>query len=446
MFDQKAKIGIWGFGLVGESLVNYLSKQGCSDLLVYDLKPVDPSLYEHKFIFTSDLDWFLKACDTILPSPGIDLEPYQEYQAKFVAELDLFAQNWQGVVWAITGTLGKTTLASLLECLLNQVGLKAIAAGNIGLPMLDILDQDDNLAVLELSSFQLDLCQSFAPDLAVWTNFFPNHLDRHKTLGNYFLAKAKIFLRQTASQIALLPISLIPELIKFNLKISSKLYFFGLKSELNPENLNYIDQASQGVFILQDEQVILLNKSGQSKIGDLATLRAIDTYQINLVILLAIIYLKKLEIPALFEFKPISHRVEQFLVTKNISWYNDSKSTVPQATLAAVHKLAGKPIILFLGGVSKGIDRTGLIQALKNRVKLVICFGGEASELYQLCLEQNLTCAKFTHLESALDYCMQVAQSGDQVLFSPAGASFDLFKNYAERGDVFKRLVLAQCV
>ena len=133
-----------------------------------------------------------------------------------------------------------------------------------------------------------------------------------------------------------------------------------------------------------------------------------------------------------------------FCNSNNITWYNDSKSTVPQATLAAIDKLLGKPIILFLGGVSKGVDRTGLIKALGQRVKLVICFGGEADSLYQACITNGVNSASFVNLEEALDYCLQVSTSGDQVLFSPGGASFDLFKNYVERGKIFKQLVCKQ--
>lgn len=438
------KIGVWGFGLVGQSLVKYFHQHGYTDLLVYDVKPVDPVVVPAKFNFTLDLEFFLTSCDYIFPSPGVDLDAYQAYQYKFRSELDLFYQNWRQPIFAITGTLGKTTLTSTLASLLNQAGQRSIAAGNIGLPMLELLEQDYEIAVLELSSFQLNLARQFAPDLAVWTNFFPNHLDWHKTLANYFLAKAHIFLNQTAEQITLLPISLIPELINFKLKFKSRLYFFGLASELNELNLNYMQQFAQGVFILQSGAVILKNQFTSMKVGELASLSVVTTYELNLVVLLAIIYLKQIKLPAQINFKSIEHRLELFYVANNIDWYNDSKSTVPQATLAAVQQLSGRPIILFLGGISKGVNRAEMVRALKNQVKLVICFGGEAESLNQFCLDAQLNSVKFSSLQEAVSYAQQMAVSGDQILFSPAGASFDLFKNYVERGQVFKQLVLKQ--
>lgn len=465
--NQAAKIGIWGFGLVGKSLVNYLTQIGYVNLLVYDQNLSDANLQlDTKAFFTSDLSYLLNSCDYIFPSPGIDLANYQAYAAKFRAEIDLFAQNWHKPVIAITGTLGKTTVTSVLADLLNQAGVPAIAAGNIGLPVCDLLNpalnlaQNCELAVLELSSFQLELCTQLAPDLAIWTNFYANHLDRHKTLVNYFNAKKQIFANQTKNQVALLPINLIPELITSNFKFINKCYLFGLDSELanlDQAGLNFINNNVQGVFVLLANKRVVFRETISSKlvinylkqnldqgqvIGNLIDLQTINTYPINLIILLAVFFLKKINLPKSLVFKAIAHRLEHFHTSCNIDWYNDSKSTVPQATLAAVQKLAGRPVIIFLGGTSKGVDRSALILALKDRVKQVICFGGEANFLAHACEQQNLKHAKFAKLETALDYCLKIAEPGDQVLFSPAGASFDLFANYIQRGEIFKQLVL----
>ena len=463
--NRAAKIGIWGFGLVGKSLVNYFTQVGYVNLLVYDQQlPAANMQLDLQTVFTSDLNYFLTACEYIFPSPGVDLELYQEYKTKFRSEIDLFAQNWQRPVIAITGTLGKTTVTSTLTDLINQAGVKAIAVGNIGLPVCDLLNptlslaQNYELAVLELSSFQLELCSVFAPDLAIWTNFYANHLDRHKTLINYFNAKMQIFANQTKGQVSLLPISLMSDLITRSFKFSSKCYLFGLNSDLvglDESHLNYLNKNIQGVFVLLENQQVVF-KEVKSKnlpadflvqgrvVGDLNDLKDVNTYPINLVILLAVFYLKKLNLPSNLSVKPIAHRLERFYTSQNIDWYNDSKSTVPQATLAAVQKLAGRPVIIFLGGTSKGVDRSELILALKDRVKIVICFGSEALFLAQACAQHELRHAQFTTLELALDYCLKIVVPGDQVLFSPAGASFDLFANYVQRGEIFKQLVLSR--
>ena len=441
MLSSKAKIGIWGFGVVGQSIARYLAKSGYADLMVHDVKDVGahPLLRECRAVFVAELADLLEGCDFVFPGPGIDLELYQAYSAKFISELDLFYQQWQKPIIAITGTLGKTTLTTLLANILNQCGIRAIAAGNVGLAMCDILDSDYELVVLELSSFQLESCRFFAPDIAIWTNLYPNHLDRHKTMHNYFAAKAKVFLHQHANQIALLPTSLMSDLK--NLQIPGQCYFFG-EMPLDIGVPNYV----KGVFTRCGADIILQAGAKQIKIANIAALKKIDTYEINLVALAAVFYLQQIILPPDLQFRAIAHRVEKFYTNRGIDFYNDSKSTVAQATLAAVQKLTGRPIILFLGGLSKGVDRASLVQNLKGSVQLIICFGGEAEALHAMCAAQQITSAKFVNLESAFDYCLEVAKTGDQVLFSPAGSSFDLFANYVERGEVFKRLVLAKYI
>lgn len=450
------KIGIWGFGVVGQSIFRYLVKQKDVELIIYDDKNLSEHtlIKEHHIKFAYSLIDFLEECDLIYPSPGIDLAIYQRYHSKFKSELDLFYHNWQKPLIAITGTLGKTTLTTLLATVLNQAqSLKTIAAGNVGLGMCDILNSSYEQVVLELSSFQLEQACDFAPNLAIWTNLYQNHLDRHKTFEAYILAKAKIFLLQESHQIALLPISLLDDLVKADVEVESvksQIYLFGEVQELEllkslPENLK---AKISGVFAKQADDIMLVDllqsPASAKKVADLKTFKQIDTYAINLVILAAVCYLQQVVLPASLVFEPIAHRVEKFYTSVNqIDFYNDSKSTVAQATLAAVNKLklANRPIILFLGGMSKGVDRTSLIQSLAGQVKLIICFGAEAQQLCAMCQKYNINSAKFDNLELALDYCLQVAGSGDQVLFSPSGASFDLFKDYVQRGEIFKKLV-----
>lgn len=450
------KIGIWGFGVVGLSIFKYLVRKQDIDLLIYDNQDLTQNILfkNYQIKIANDLINFLEECDFVYPSPGIDLSDYQKYQAKFLSELDLFYQNWHKSIIAITGTLGKTTLTTLLASILNQSQqIKTIAAGNVGLGMCDILDTDYEQVVLELSSFQLEQANNFAPDLAILTNFYPNHLDRHKTLNAYIQAKAKIFLQQDSSQVTLLPINLLDALIRADIEIErvkSQIYLFGDAQEL--KSLNLIPESLKakitGVFAKQAEDIILIDLSqpqtSAKRIADLQTFKQIDTYVINLVILAAVCYLRQVVLPVNFVFEPIAHRVEKFYTSANqIDFYNDSKSTVAQATLAAVNKLklASRPIILFLGGMSKGVDRAELIQNLSSQVKLIICFGAEADQLFALCQKYHINSAQFNNLELALDCCLSMASPGDQVLFSPSGASFDLFKDYVQRGEVFKKLV-----
>jgi UDP-N-acetylmuramoylalanine--D-glutamate ligase len=124
-----------------------------------------------------------------------------------------------------------------------------------------------------------------------------------------------------------------------------------------------------------------------------------------------------------------------------VEFYNDSKSTIPASTIAAVHQLHPKPIVLFLGGVSKGVDRRSLIQQLAGKVRFIICFGTEAQQLATWCHEANIPSSAHSTLDEAFTHCVSLMHQGDVILFSPAGASFDLFANYAERGNTFKILI-----
>ncbi len=135
------------------------------------------------------------------------------------------------------------------------------------------------------------------------------------------------------------------------------------------------------------------------------------------------------------------HRFERIGTYQGITFYNDSKATISESTLESLARCSSKPVILFLGGISKGVDRSSLIKQLPKTIKSVICFGKEADTLHKLCIAQNLKSSSHPTLESAWTSCTSQASNGDIVLFSPAGASYDLFKNYEERGTVFKKLV-----
>ena len=211
------KIGVWGFGIVGKSVVNYLHSKGCKLEILErrDLTDAEQEFLKSRNIIffnqNSELEKFLERNDIIIPSPGIDLSNFLQYKDKFLSELDIFALNFNKPVIAITGTLGKTSTTHLLTKLFSMQGINAVAAGNIGLGMCDLLyKQDDiDLVILEVSSFQLERSNLLKPIISIWTNFYPNHLDWHKNIKSYFEAKFKIMLKQDFSNNALLPFNLI---------------------------------------------------------------------------------------------------------------------------------------------------------------------------------------------------------------------------------------------
>ncbi len=204
--------------------------------------------------FTRTLTNFLEYNDYIIASPGIDLRPYQSYEHKFVTEIDLFCQDWQKPLITITGTVGKTSTTHLLSELLKLAGLRVATGGNIGTGMLDLLNEQtsSDCAVLELSSFQLEYAQHCTPDLAIITNIYPNHLDRHGTYDEYTRAKLRSIQLQTPQQKTLIPLSLYETVADILPMLHNALFYF------HGNNRNHIRYPTHSISVMKT--VILFNK------------------------------------------------------------------------------------------------------------------------------------------------------------------------------------------
>lgn len=461
---KNKKIGIWGLGKVGKSAVRYFYSQGYQIELIEARQLCDTEknflqkytvhLYNQKN--QKELYAFLEYNDFIFPSPGINLKKYAKYSSKWITELNVIRQNCMIPLVGITGTVGKTSVVNILSHLLQaSTPLRIWTGGNIGTPMLDLLTHLSpvDLAILEISSFQLEHCKVFSPDFAIWTNFHPNHLDRHGTIKNYFNAKKKILNFQNAQQTALLPLTLIDQLQPLN-TIKSKLCFF---SEHKPscEQIKCLRKQDQ-FFYLHNNEIIEYAQEAEKIIGSIANFAPI-TFKQNLLIILSAYHIinrryKLSEINACdiekIKLPGMEHRLEKVTTINGIDIYNDSKSTTSVSTLAAVNQLCKKPIILLLGGLSKGVSRDNLIQQLKNKVVIIHSFGKEAVQIKQLCRTYNIPCHSFANLYDATIASFQRSSEGYLILLSPGGSSFDLFTNYQERGNYFKKTIhnLAQNV
>ncbi len=397
---KNSVIGIWGYGLVGESAARFLASQGAK-IVIFDTKK---ALKQAPFFSVRSLKQLFEA-DYILSSPGVDTRSYRStYAGKWLSELDLFQQFFFKKIIAITGSVGKTTITHQLTHLLKQAGWRVQAAGNIGLPCLELITRQSELdaVVLEVSSFQLEWCQSFAPDLALWTNFYPNHLDRHGSMDQYFSAKYNLIRHQGPNQRVIVPMDLLKKIQSFHPRsilhsFDPQLPSLALHSGFNANN-------------------ILLEK-------------ALSILKVSLT--------KSAPLPAL------EHRLEKVATINGVTFYNDSKSTTPTSTLAAVEQLEQKSsrILLLLGGLSKGIDRSELIKKLKHKNILLLCFGAEAKELFHMCRLTEITAFQAQSLKEAFNSALAHAKPDDITLLSPAGSSFDEFKNYEDRGRFFKELI-----
>lgn len=398
-------IGVWGYGISGRSVVRFLRAQNEPVLL---LEARELSQAEHAAlaelgvaVHVGTVEQFFERCTQVVLSPGIDMRAYCAYRERCIAELDVFARYWHKPIIAITGSLGKTTVTTLIAGLLRAHGERVALGGNIGVGVCDLLAQQDasDVAVVEVSSFQLEHARMFAPTVAVWTNFHPNHLDRHGTIDAYWRAKMQVCARAqrivVCPESAQLPVGLSVEELPTTTFIS---------------NWITVCAALQAWGISDDRIALLVRDAG-----------------------------KKQAMPA--------YRLQQ-VTSVPVPVFNDSKSTVSQATLAAVQELAQRghrSQILLLGGLSKGVNREPLIQALAATgvIKEVVCFGAEAQQLYAWCVKFLLPASFHMTLEEAISVSIARAHAGDCILFSPAGASYDLFTDYQERGARFNEWIAA---
>lgn len=358
-----------------------------------------------------NVELFWKNHDWIVASPGIDIRRWAaSYPEKVLGELDLFAQAFErrhkpADIIAITGTVGKTTITHLCGELLRAQGKNVFVGGNIGVGMLDAVDNEDiETFVLEVSSFQLEYMRSFRPSIAIWTNLFENHLDRHGTLEGYRAAKARLFAQQRAGDCAILPTELIPALGNYQGEIIPDGY---------PVPLSEIP-----AYSYQSNWFIIAALAWRMGIDPFAALRMLAAAKLP------------------------DHRCTPIATINGVTYYDDSKATVIEATRAALAAIPAQRIVLLFGGVSKGVDRASLLHTLPLARTVIVPFGGEAKMLHTACVGLGLAVlAPCATLEDAVAIAHAHAKSGDAVLLSPGGASFDLFKDYGARGLRFREIV-----
>ena len=446
---QNKKIGIWGYGIVGRSALQFFNTQSLQSIEILDNKEIDLPLTSAPITITlqtqDSIQKFLQSNDYILPSPGIKLHNYQQFAHKFINELDLLHNHTNNSIIAITGTVGKTSITHLLEQIIKAHLPSTIAAGNIGYPMLSLIhdDTDDRnrTVILELSSFQLQPIQSFAPNLAIITNFFANHLDHHQSIEEYFSAKCNILRYQTDTQQALIPLNLFDEIANIVPPKKNWALFAPTKpQEYHLEN---------PLYYLDDKVIHYTHNNQTEQIFNISTLPSL-TFDLNWLIIVAACHLYKIPLttiaPVAQNLQLPDHRLQKVGFKNGSTFYNDSKSTVWQATLQAVQAMGNQPIKLFLGGLSKGADRTPLLQALRNKNIEIYAFGKEAEQIAQLCQQFNIQHYQYTTLDAAFQGCTQnISNQPEQILFSPGGSSFDLFQDYQARGQYFTKLVHDYC-
>lgn len=432
-------IGIYGNGIVGQAAQRFFSwckkqYQYSYTVIIFDDNCPKSSLHDRVSFFTQ--------CDLVLVSPGINPDLYSDYQDKTITELELFAHFFTKPTIAITGTVGKTTVTSLLGSCLERYAV----GGNIGVGMLDLIPNQASYdgAILELSSYQLEHNHSFAPDYALLLNLYPNHLDRHKALDSYARAKCALFAHQAPHQKVYISrqVALSGECYDMLAQAKSRIVLVSDRplSVAESRQLSFIEydliHSEDGIVCAQDRRGLITPIISQD-------IFSVDTFLDNWLFVCAVLYSKEHSAQKIASskgsFEQRDHRMEYVATIEGVSFYNDSKATVMQATNAAIEKLAlhKRPIMLILGGRTKGVDPQPWVSLWSKHPQVKRCFAfGEQWR----CV---VGVAWYKSLDLVMQAALQEACCGDQVLFSPSGESFDLYTNYKQRGASFKQMVYA---
>ncbi|HEY7098820.1 MAG TPA: UDP-N-acetylmuramoyl-L-alanine--D-glutamate ligase [Terriglobales bacterium] len=378
--------------------------------------------------------------DLIVVSPGVPVDAPPLVQARahgetVIGEIELAARFLPGPLVAITGSNGKTTTTTLIGEIIAAGGFRALVGGNIGTPAISLVEHAtrESVAVLEVSSFQLETIQSFRPKVAVILNITPDHLDRHRTFEVYTDAKARVFENQTTDDLVVLNED-DPTCVELAKRTHSQVFWFSRKKEVQ-----------QGAAV-RDGRIFFRDAGGSREIMPVAEIPLKGAHNIENVLASVCVGALLGCAPdriqdAIRNFKAVEHRLEYVGTVRGVDYFNDSKATNVDATIKALESFPAN-IHIILGGKDKGSDYTVLNNLLRERVKQVYTIGAAAEKI-----ESHIKgAAKVTHaetLENAIQQAAVVAQPGDVVLLAPACASFDQFKSYEHRGRVFKEVVLS---
>ena len=437
------KVLVLGLGETGLSSVRWLAAQGAR-LSVADTRENPPGLDTLKaelpqvtihtgaFKPTSFAD-----VDLIVASPGVPLtEP--EIQAavqrgvSVVGDVELFAQYrpTSAKVIAITGANGKTTVTTLVGEICKAAGLKTIVAGNIGLPVLDALMMETpDVYVLELSSFQLETTNNLQIDAATMLNLSEDHMDRYASFQDYAIAKARIFYN---AKLQVLNRDDAWSMMMARPKLAQVTFGLDDDTDNNSEETSYglkqvdgdtwLCEGDKELINLQDLKIVGLHNAANA-LAAVALCRGIGVDYAHI-------------IQTLYNFKGLPHRVEWVANIDDVDYYDDSKGTNVGATCAALTGLAQK-VVLIAGGDGKGQDFTPLAAAVSENASAVVLIGRDAPLIEAALLPTNVPLYQAIDLPEAVNIAKKLAKADEAVLLSPACASFDMFRNYVHRAEVF---------
>ena len=436
---KSSKIAILGLGVSNIPLLEYLHNLGC-DVVVFNTKPLDKNLidklnlYKIKYYNEENAFDYLHGFDIIFRSPSIlptrkELVIAKEEGAVITSEIRELLHLAPCKVIGVTGSDGKTTTTTLINEILKANSYHTFLGGNIGTPLFTKLPEmnKDDIIVLELSSFQL-MDMDISPDISIITNIAENHLDIHSSFEEYIEAKKNIFKYQDNKGIL---VTNADNEITNKFKGNGETRYFSRSKQTN-----YF--STDGTYVYYNGKKIL-NKND-------IKLRGIHNLENIATALTAVIDLIDLDksIEVIKNFNGVEHRLEFVREINNVKWYNDSVSSSPTRTIAGLYSY-DENIVLIAGGYDKHLDYTNIAKPILDKVTKLILMGDTKEKIYNAVttsvMNPNIEIYKCNTLQEVVDKAKEVAIPGEIVLFSPASASFDMFKNFADRGNQFKDLV-----
>ena len=445
---QGKKVLVFGSGKSGIGAADLLEQTGATPVIYDGNEKIDKEAVLHKIPHHSRTEVYAgklpkevqDSLDLVVLSPGVPTDipmvrAFYEQGLPVWGEVELAYRTGKGRVLAITGTNGKTTTTALLGKIMKDAEDSVFVVGNIGTPYTSkALEMKDNTTtVAEISSFQLETIEEFAPAVSAILNITEDHLNRHHTMEEYIRVKELIVKNQTADNYCVLNYE-DPVLREFGKNIVPKTVYFSSERVLE-----------QGIY-LDGDQIILKTEKEEIPVVHTGDLKLLGKHNFeNVMAAVAMAYYAGVSIDSIrksiCEFTAVEHRIEYVTEKNGVTYYNDSKGTNPDAAIKGIQAM-NRPTLLIGGGYDKGSSYDEWLNAFDGKVRYLVLIGQtrdkirEAAERLGVC-----PCILCENLEEAVKICAEKAEPGDAVLLSPACASWGQFDNYEQRGDMFKEYV-----
>lgn len=437
---ENKKICILGFGKEGKSTYNFIRRHSNMHITIIDKCDIRDSISDNNVDFVIGDNYLdnLNIYDLIIKTPGITLKDidYSSYENKITSQMELVLEVFKDKAIGITGTKGKSTTTSLIYNILKDQNKKVYIMGNIGIPMLDEVESydEDTYLVIEMSAHQLEFT-NISPHISIILNLFEDHLDHAGSVYHYHMNKMNIFKYQNYNDYGIYSsddLKIQEYIDKF--KYKNKLFKVTQKN-INEKNTIYLNDD----YVMYESQNIYNINSDRKIVGNHNLYNIMCAYAVGIILSLN---LEKIG-DSIKQFTPLEHRMELVDTIDDITYYNDSIATIPNATINAIEALKDVDTLIF-GGMDRGINYEPLIEYLKDSsIKNLICMPTTGYKigkyLETLSLDKNYY---YTNsLEEAVKISSKVTKKGKIVLMSPAASSYEYFKNFEEKGKKYKEYI-----